>query len=137
MTKRPTRSGGALVSLTTPLLTDQGLGALELVRQGMTNRQIKDALYVSEDTVKRWLSEVYEKLQVPDRASAVDVVWRLGIYHTLQRGQHTRTCGTRFTCPCKAAGLNDPYPRHNLACLLARVCPCRQELDQPQQQAVQ
>jgi DNA-binding NarL/FixJ family response regulator len=42
-----------------------------LLSKGMTNRQIADSLYVSEGTVKNYISSIYEKTGIHDRVKLV------------------------------------------------------------------
>lgn len=43
-----------------------------LVSQGLRNRQIAAALFLSEKTVKNHINHVYRKLEVNDRREAVE-----------------------------------------------------------------
>ena len=52
-------------------LTPRERQVLDLLAQGMTNRQIADALVISPNTVKRHLKAIFEKLGVNTRAAAV------------------------------------------------------------------
>jgi DNA-binding NarL/FixJ family response regulator len=49
---------------------------LVLLAQGLRNREIAEALYLSEDTVKTHLKRAYRKLDVANRAHATSVVLR-------------------------------------------------------------
>jgi len=60
-------------------LSDREIKLLSLVAEGATNRQIAERLYWSETTVKRKLSDVFQKLDVCDRAQAVAVAIRHGL----------------------------------------------------------
>jgi DNA-binding NarL/FixJ family response regulator len=51
-------------------LTDREHQVLELVAQGMTNKEIAQALFISANTVKRHLKAVFRKLDVHTRAAA-------------------------------------------------------------------
>ncbi|WP_460540140.1 helix-turn-helix transcriptional regulator [Glycomyces halotolerans] len=53
-------------------LTPRELGVLRLVAAGMTNRQIGSELYISEKTVSVHLSRAMAKLEVGNRAEAVN-----------------------------------------------------------------
>jgi DNA-binding NarL/FixJ family response regulator len=44
---------------------------LKLLGQGLSNKEIADALVISENTVKRHLKAIFAKLDVSNRASAV------------------------------------------------------------------
>ncbi len=57
-------------------LSDVEINLLKLVSEGATNREIAKQLYWSETAVKRKLSDVFEKLDVTDRAQAVAVAIR-------------------------------------------------------------
>ncbi len=52
-------------------LTDRELTMLRLLAQGLSNRQIADALNLAESTVKNNLSALFQKLGVRDRTQAV------------------------------------------------------------------
>lgn len=52
-------------------LSEREVSILELVAEGKTNGVIARVLYISEATVKTHLSNIYRKLNVADRASAV------------------------------------------------------------------
>jgi DNA-binding NarL/FixJ family response regulator len=47
---------------------------------GMSNRGIAQRLVVGEETVKSHLRSIYRKLEVSDRAAAVAVALREGIF---------------------------------------------------------
>ena len=44
---------------------------LNLIADGLTNREIAKRLYLSEGTVKNIVSEIYARLNVRDRVQAV------------------------------------------------------------------
>jgi DNA-binding NarL/FixJ family response regulator len=54
-----------------PQLTEREREVLELVARGLDNRGIARALFLSEKTVRNHVSNVFTKLQVPDRARAI------------------------------------------------------------------
>ncbi|MFI6940613.1 response regulator [Streptomyces sp. NPDC050418] len=56
-----------------PTLTDRELEILEQLAQGLGNRDIARALFISEATVKTHLGRIYDKLGVDTRAGAVAV----------------------------------------------------------------
>lgn len=39
--------------------------------EGLTNKQIADKLYISEGTVKNYISSIYEKTDIHDRVKLV------------------------------------------------------------------
>ncbi|GAA2861415.1 response regulator [Microbacterium arabinogalactanolyticum] len=54
-----------------PRLTEREVEVLELLADGLGNREMAKALFVSEATVKSHLSHIYSKLYVDTRAGAV------------------------------------------------------------------
>lgn len=52
-------------------LTPRQREVLELLAQGLSNREIAERLFLSEGTVKNVVSEIYARLQVRDRVQAV------------------------------------------------------------------
>lgn len=63
-------------------LTQRELQVLERIGQGMTNRAIAGAMFISEATVKTHLVHIYAKLGVGDRAGAVATAFELGLLRT-------------------------------------------------------
>lgn len=59
-------------------LTARQRQLLDLVAQGLTNRQIADQLVLSEGTVRRHLENIYTRLGVSRRTAAVAVAHRAG-----------------------------------------------------------
>jgi DNA-binding NarL/FixJ family response regulator len=56
--------------------TDLGLSEREkeiasMMIQGFTNRQISSALYISEGTIRNYISNIYSKINIGDRTQAV------------------------------------------------------------------
>lgn len=60
------------------LLTDRDLELLRLLGEGRTNREIADAVYLSEKTVKNYLSRLFRKLGVRSRTEAALLSARYG-----------------------------------------------------------
>ncbi|SCD97238.1 response regulator transcription factor [Streptomyces sp. OspMP-M43] len=60
-------------------LSTRELQILEHVERGASNREIARALFISEATVKKHLTHIYDKLAVRDRAAAVAAAFRRGI----------------------------------------------------------
>ncbi|OPY62210.1 MAG: Transcriptional regulatory protein DegU [Pelotomaculum sp. PtaU1.Bin065] len=50
------------------------LDVLNLLRQGLSNKGISDKLFISENTVKNHLQNIYEKLGVSNRTQAVATI---------------------------------------------------------------
>ena len=53
-----------------PRLTERELEVLKLVAQGMSNREIAEDLYISENTVKNHVRNILDKLQMKSRMEA-------------------------------------------------------------------
>ena len=62
-------------------LTARELQVLNKLIKGITNKQIADALNISENTVKGFLKNILAKLHVSDRTEAVSVAIQRGIIH--------------------------------------------------------
>ena len=60
-------------------LTPRERDVIGLLSQGMSNRQIADALYVAEKTVKTHMSSILTKLRVTDRTQAALYAARHGV----------------------------------------------------------
>ena len=54
-----------------PALTSREIEVLRLVAKGMSNREIADDLYISENTVKNHVRNILEKLHLHNRMEAV------------------------------------------------------------------
>lgn len=65
-----------------PKLTQRELEILTLVAEGLPNREIADALFISLDTVKSHLKKVYQKLGAQNRSHAAKLAIRKGILFT-------------------------------------------------------
>ncbi|MBZ4644858.1 MAG: hypothetical protein PWR27_270 [Petroclostridium sp.] len=52
------------------LLTQREIEVLELIAEGMLNKEIAAKLYISEKTVKNHVSNIFKKLNVSDRTQA-------------------------------------------------------------------
>ena len=57
-------------------LTEREQDVLELVAQGLTNREVARRLFISAATVRTHLEHIYEKLEVRTRAGAVAAAFR-------------------------------------------------------------
>jgi two-component system, NarL family, response regulator DevR len=63
-------------------LTDRERGLLELVAEGLTNRQIGDRLHLSEKTVKNYVSTMLKKLDMDTRTEAAVFATQLAAKRT-------------------------------------------------------
>jgi DNA-binding NarL/FixJ family response regulator len=52
-------------------LSDREIQVLQLLSQGLSNRSIAEKLFLSEGTVKNYVSTIYSKMEVKDRIQAV------------------------------------------------------------------
>ena len=59
--------------------TAREIEVLQLVSEGLVNREIGDRLYLSEETVKSHVRHLLAKLQARSRAHAVAVGFRRGL----------------------------------------------------------
>lgn len=64
--------------LNEPILTARELEVLQLVADGLRNKEVADRLAVSDETVKMHLRNLMQKLEVKDRTHAVMVAVRRG-----------------------------------------------------------
>lgn len=60
-------------------LTPRQMEVLQLVAQGLTNKEIAAALYVTERTVKYHMSEILQKLHLQNRAQVIAYAVRTGL----------------------------------------------------------
>lgn len=60
-------------------ITRRELDILELIAQGMSNREIAEKLFVSENTVKTHSSRVFDKLGAKRRTQAVQLGKEMGL----------------------------------------------------------
>jgi LuxR family maltose regulon positive regulatory protein len=71
----PTRANGQLIEP----LTDRELAVIDYLPTRLSNREIAAQLYVSVNTLKTHLRNIYRKLDVTDRDAAVDRATALGL----------------------------------------------------------
>lgn len=67
-----------------PQLSQRERAVLELLARGMRNTAIAAELFLSERTVRNYVSNIFTKLQVDDRAQAVAAARDVGIGHPPQ-----------------------------------------------------
>jgi DNA-binding NarL/FixJ family response regulator len=51
-------------------LTEREIGILRLIAEGRSNKEIAAALYLTEGTIKGYVSNIFDKLGVEDRTQA-------------------------------------------------------------------
>lgn len=66
-------------------LTPRELQTLELLAQGLTNKEIAAALKLSDYTVRHYVNNIMEKLHASDRTGAVAAAFRSGLLQRLDR----------------------------------------------------
>jgi DNA-binding CsgD family transcriptional regulator len=59
-------------------LTERQMEVLKLVAQGVTNKEIGRALNISENTVRKHLQNIFEKLEVSSRTEATTLAYQRG-----------------------------------------------------------
>lgn len=62
-------------------VTPRELEVIELISQGMRNKEIASALAITEETVQVHLRNIFAKLNVNDRTAALTVAVRRGLIH--------------------------------------------------------
>ncbi len=62
-----------------PSLSERERQVLEMIAEGLSAPEIGRRLYLSPATIKRHLQNLYEKLNVSDRAAAVAEAMRRGL----------------------------------------------------------
>ncbi len=78
---RSTPAGGhdATPTIVLEPLSDREQEVLELLAQGLTNREIADTIHLAEGTIKNYVSTIIAKLQANDRTQAVITALRRGL----------------------------------------------------------
>ncbi|TYP79358.1 DNA-binding NarL/FixJ family response regulator [Paenibacillus methanolicus] len=61
-------------------LSDRELQLLQYISEGMANRAIAERMYLSEGTVKNYISSIYSKLNVHNRASMMRKATEEGLF---------------------------------------------------------
>lgn len=64
-----------------PTLTPREIQVVELIAQGMRNKEIAATLGISDDTAQVHVKNILAKLDVKDRSAAINVALRRGIIH--------------------------------------------------------
>jgi DNA-binding NarL/FixJ family response regulator len=60
-------------------LSEREIETLNLLAQGLTNKEIANRMYISTNTVKRHLKSIFEKLEINTRAAASAWAIRMGL----------------------------------------------------------
>ena len=72
---------GRLANKDPNALTDRELSILQEVTSGKSTREIAAEIFLSEETVKTHLKQIFRKLDVRDRTEAVAEAFRRGLVH--------------------------------------------------------
>lgn len=63
-------------------LTERELDVLKLIAKGLTNSQIAEKLFISENTVKGHVSNILSKLHLADRTQVAVYAWQRGLVNS-------------------------------------------------------
>lgn len=74
-------------------LTDRELEILTLVAQGASNREIGDKLFLSEKTIKNYITSIFQKLQMNDRTQAAVYALQNGLINKNSSGSNSKVQG--------------------------------------------
>lgn len=69
---------GSTASVTLNDFTEREIDIIRLLTQGKNNKEIADSLFLSIGTVKNYISQIYFKIDVSERAKAVLLFKKLG-----------------------------------------------------------
>ena len=67
----PTRPSSQTPRSSFPGLTDREREILDLIAAGKNNQEIAESLFLSQKTIRNYVSNIFTKLQVTDRARAI------------------------------------------------------------------
>jgi two-component system, NarL family, response regulator LiaR len=67
-------------------LTGRELEILALIADGSSNREIGDRLFLSEKTIKNYITSIFQKLQTNDRTQAAVYALQRGLISQVERG---------------------------------------------------
>lgn len=62
-------------------LTERELEVLQVLAEGKSTKEVAEAVFLSEETVKTYLKQIFRKLGVRDRTEAVAEGFRRGLVH--------------------------------------------------------
>ena len=74
-------------------LTPHERGVLELIGEGLTNREIGERLFLAEKTVKNYVSTMFRKLGLKQRTAAAAYMARCADYRAAGSGRDTKITG--------------------------------------------
>ena len=77
--QQETNSPAPITTQANDILTTRETELLALIAQGMSNKEIAEKVFVSENTVKKHLANIYRKLDVSRRTQAVSKAREMGI----------------------------------------------------------
>lgn len=72
---------GRLTGRNEAILTNRELTVLQELSNGRSTREVAQQMFVSEETVKTHLKQIFKKLNVRDRTEAVAEAFRRGLVH--------------------------------------------------------
>ena len=72
---------GRIANKDASALSDRELTVLQELTHGKSTREIAEHIFVSEETVKTYLKQIFRKLEVRDRTEAVAEAFRRGLVH--------------------------------------------------------
>lgn len=78
ITSHLTPGAGTMPDVRPDDFTDREIQVIRLLTQGKSNQEIAQALYLSLGTVKNYISQIYLKINVNDRANAVLFFRKIG-----------------------------------------------------------
>ena len=78
ITSHLTPGAGTMPDVRSDDFTDREIQVIRLLTQGKSNQEIAQALYLSLGTVKNYISQIYLKINVNDRANAVLFFRKIG-----------------------------------------------------------
>jgi DNA-binding CsgD family transcriptional regulator len=68
-----------ITSLSEKQLTAREIGIIQLVADGLSNREVGERLHLSPLTIKSHLARITQKLGNGSRAAQVAIAWRRGL----------------------------------------------------------